>query len=60
MVGPFIFSSNKTRPHLLADIITMDTQKEAVLGRRVMANLATSISHEAFTQTVGKQPPVFT
>ena len=28
-VGPFIFSSNEARPHLLADIIMLDRQEEA-------------------------------
>ena len=30
-VGPFIFSSNEARTHLLADIITLNRQLEAVL-----------------------------
>ena len=30
-ISPFIFRSNEARPHLLADIITLDRQEEAVL-----------------------------
>jgi len=30
-VGPFIFSRNEVRPHLLVDIITLDRQEEVVL-----------------------------
>ena len=30
---PFILSSNEARPHLLADIITLERQEEAVLVR---------------------------
>ena len=32
-LGPFILSSNEARPHLLADIITLERQEEAVLVR---------------------------
>ena len=32
-VGRFILSSNEARPHLLADIITLERQEEAVLVR---------------------------
>ena len=49
-VGPFIFSSNEARPHLLADIITLERQEEAVLVQ-VIASLAEVVRHEAFTQT---------
>ena len=30
-VGPFMFSKNEARPHLIADIITLDRKEEAVL-----------------------------
>ena len=47
-VDPSIFSGNEARLHLLADIITLDRQEEAVL---VLMSLAEAIRHEAFTQT---------
>ena len=30
-IGPFMFSKNEARPHLIADIITLDRKEEAVL-----------------------------
>ena len=44
-------STNEARPHLLADIITLERQEEAVLVQGVITSLAEVVGQEALTQT---------
>ena len=48
-VGPFTLNCNEARPHLLADIITLERQEEAVLVWGMITSLAKTVRHEAFS-----------
>ena len=53
VVGPFILSNNEARPHLLADIITLDRQEEAVLK---YSNSATELPIDLVAQLEHGRP----